>query len=182
MDQLHHFDWAKRFGDLFRSCLERYQSGNADYNTYYTEDDLIFLRSIGYKEREFFDFIEDYGDEGEPSPETALLIAAARRDYFLVRMEGKTSSNELQPEDLPGKTEELGGFVWLPRIIAKAKGKLRGELHPDIMFSCGGDRKFLKTHDIAPADFLRVVWSAESEDAEDEVILDFVRSVSRAGQ
>ena len=178
--QLSNFSWPDRFSELFHRCLDKYKSGNSNFESYYSDDDLNFLQSFGYKTREFFDFVEDLADYGEPSLENALLIAAARRDYLIYRLKGELSSREILPSDLPGKNEELDGIVWLPRIIAKAKGKLRGELHPDIMFSCGGDRNFLKTHDISPADFLRTVWSAERSDDEDGVIIDFVKRVSKA--
>lgn len=172
-DAMSRHRWDSTFLELFHRCLERYRSGDEDYQGYYSEEDLGFLASIGCKTREFFDFVEDHGDGGDPSPSTALLVASARRDYFRVVMGGKHSDHVVVPEDLPAKTDEFGGFVWLPRIIAKARGKLRGELDPDIMYCCGGDRKFLRTHDIAPADFLRAVWAAGDDDGE---ILSYVRT------
>ncbi|NRB76342.1 MAG: hypothetical protein HRU46_18430 [Verrucomicrobiales bacterium] len=45
------------------------------------------------------------------------------------------------------------------------------------MFSCGGDRNFLRTHDIAPSDFLRAVWAAGDDDSK---IVDFVKQYSKA--
>jgi hypothetical protein len=151
--------------ELFERCSNAYQAGNFDYQTDYSPRDLAFLSSIGYKPREFFDFVEDFCDEAEPSPTTALLIAAARRDYFLVEQHGKASEQIITRNDLPGFGEELDGLPYLPRIITKARGKLRGELDPDIMFGCGGDRNFLAKHgQIHPADFLRHVWSAGTDD------------------
>jgi hypothetical protein len=77
-------------------------------------------------------------------------------------------------EDLPTFGDVLEGIDYLPRILAKARAKLRGELDPDIMFGCGGDRNFLLKHgDIHPADFLRHVWAAGDEDHK---IADLVRS------
>ena len=65
---------------------------------------------------------------------------------------------------------------YLPRILKKARHKLRGELDPDIMFGCGGDRNFLSSHgDIHPADFLRNVWAAGDDDAK---IVAYLRSQS----
>ncbi len=171
------YQWDSTFAELFNRCLEQYKSGNEDFNSYYSEADLAFLKSIGYKPRELFDFVEDFGDGGEPTLSTAILIASVRRDYLAHKMDGELSSHEIKPDELPGKTEELEGIVWLPRIIMKARGKLKGELDPDIMFSCGGDRKFLRTHDIAPSDFLRAVWAAEDDDSK---IVDFVKSYSKA--
>jgi hypothetical protein len=171
------YQWDSTFTELFNRCLEQYNSGNDDFNSYYSEADLAFLKSIGYKPRELFDFVEDLGDGGEPSLTTAVMVASVRRDYLEHIMDGQHSDHEIQPDELPGKGEELDGFVWLPRIIMKARGKLRGELDPNIMFSCGGDRKFLRTHDIAPADFLRAVWAAGDDDSK---IVDFVKRYSKA--
>ena len=44
------------------------------------------------------------------------------------------------------------------------------------MFCCGGDRKFLREHDIAPADFLRAVWAAGDSDAK---VINYVKNHSR---
>jgi len=167
--------WDTQFRELFDRSCEKYRSGSTDFASYYTEDDLSFLGSIGYRKREFFDFVEDYCNEGVPTAESALLVAAARRDYFLVVQDGASSEIRLLPDALPGKEEEFAGLVWLPRILAKARGKLRGELDPDIMFCCGGDRAFLKRHGIHPADFLRATWAAE---ADDEQLIRWVQAQS----
>jgi hypothetical protein len=159
------YAWDSQFADLFNRCLARYRSGDADFSKYYAEADAAFLRSIGCKPREFFDFVEDHADGGDPSLSTAILIASARRDYLRTIQHGHLSTKEILNSELPAKPEEMDGIPWLPRIIVKARAKLRGELHPDIMFCCGGDRNFLRTHDIAPADFLRVVWAAGDDDA-----------------
>jgi hypothetical protein len=82
------------------------------------------------------------------------------------------SDHEISHHDLPGRGNELGGLPYLPRIITKARAKLRGELDPDLMFGCGGDRSFLRKHgDIHPADFLRHVWAARDND---QAIVDYV--------
>lgn len=158
--------WNERFIRLFDRCLLRYQAGDRDYRNYYNAEDLGLLSAIGCKPREFFDYVEDCGDGGDPPPTTALLIAAARRDYFLVKQQGVTSQRVITADDLPTFGDSLAGIAYLPRILAKARGKLRGELDPDIMYGCGGDRKFLRQHgNIHPADFLRHVWSAGTDDA-----------------
>jgi hypothetical protein len=168
--------WNERFTELFHRCVERYRAGDADFERYYSDQELQFLRDIGYKPRELFDFVEDLVEEGSPAETTALLIAAARRDYFLVVQDATPSDREISSADLPTFGDLLGGIAYLPRIITKAKAKLRGELNPDLMYCCGGDRKFLREHgDIHPADFLRVVWSALDDDAK---ILDYVRKCS----
>jgi hypothetical protein len=87
-----------------------------------------------------------------------------RRDYFLVVQQAQPSTREVTRKDIPPFADELEGISYLPRIIAKAQAKLRGELDPDLMFGCGGDRKFLREHgEIPPADFLRQVWAADND-------------------
>lgn len=166
--------WNDRFLDLFDRCVKRYQSGDKDFTGYYSAKDSALLAEIGYKPREFFDFVEDFCDEGTPSPSTALLVAAARRDYFQVVMDGKPGTKELTRDDIPTFGDELDGMVYLPRILAKAKAKLRGELDPDLMYGCGGDRAFLERNGgLHPADFLRQVWAADGDDAK---VLTWIRS------
>lgn len=158
--------WNDTFLALFDRCAAAYQAGERDFNRYYTPEDLQFLSSIGYQPREVFDFVEDFCDEGEPSVSTALLVAAVRRDYFLSVQEGTRSTKILTRDDIPSFGEELGGIPYLPRILAKGRAKLRGELHPDLMFGCGGDRNFFaKNGKLHPADFLRHLWAASDDDS-----------------
>ena len=159
--------WDTQFTKLYQHCVEQYRGGNEDFMSHYSEEDLAFLESIGYKPRELFDFVEDFVDQQTPAPTTALLIAAVRRDYFQVVQGGKHSEKEITTDDLPTFGDELEGMAYLPRIITKAEAKLRGELDPDLMYGCGGDRRFLSTHgDLHPADFLRHVWSADGDHSE----------------
>ena len=170
--------WNDQFLNLFRQCIDLYRGGNDDYQSYYQEDDLKFLCSIGYKPRELFDFVEDLVDGGTPTESTSLLVAAVRRDYFLIVQKGRLSQHEISTDDLPSPSEALEGIAYLPRIIAKARAKLKGELNPDLMFSCGGDRRFLKNNgDINPADFLRHVWASGDTD---EHIIRFVKTSQTA--
>ncbi len=172
------YSWTATFRTLFDRCADAYRAGNRAYENWYTDADLAFLSSIGCKPRELFDFVEDHCASGgkEPDFETALLVTAARRDYFLVVQKGQPSTHVVTPDQLPAKTSEIQGIVWLPRILAKARAKLCGEMDPDTMYGCGGDRKFLSTHDIHPADFLRTVWAAGDDD---QKVIDFVK---RGGQ
>ena len=158
--------WNDRFLELFDRCVKRYQAGDKDFTGYYTTADSALLAEIGYKPREFFDFVEDFCDEGLPSPSTALLVAAVRRDYFQVVMQGKPGEKELSRDDVPTFGDVLEGIPYLPRILTKARAKLRGELDPDLMFGCGGDRNFLeKNGGLHPADFLRQVWASDGDDS-----------------
>lgn len=157
--------WNETFLELFDACCSKYRGGNEDYSTYYDDSALAFLKAIGHKPREFFDFVEDFCDGCDISPSTALLVAAARRDYFLTVQKGAASDHEIRPEDLPAKDSEQHGMRWFPRILAKARAKLRGELDPNMMYCCGGDRAFLARQNLHPADFLRVVWAAGDDDS-----------------
>lgn len=178
LESMSEYHWERRFKKLFKRCLKRYRKGQTNFSKVYKPEDEAFLKSIGYKPREFFDFVEDYAEEGVPSLETAIMVAAVRRDYLRTIQKGVLSEGELTEPELPARDEELGGYRWLPRIIAKARGKLRGELDPEIMYCCGGDRGFLKEQDIHPADFLRAVWAADGDDAK---ILQYVEEAPGKG-
>ena len=157
--------WNDTFLALFDRSVAAYRGGNQNFETYYSPADLEFLAVIGYQKREFFDFVEDFCEDGIPTPTTALLIAAVRRDYFLTVQKRQPGTHILNRENIPTFGDELQGMAYLPRILAKARAKLRGELDSDLMFGCGGDRRFLKNHgDIHPADFLRQVWAAKEDD------------------
>lgn len=169
------YTWAAEFRDLFDHCVMKYRKGGRDFNSWFDPGELGFLGSIGCKPREFFDFVEDHcnADGGEPCRETALLVASARRDYFLVAQKGRAGTKTIPPSELPAKSAEIDGFPWLPRLIVKAEAKLRGEMDPDTMFGCGGDLAFCSKHHLHPADFLRVVWAAGGDTAR---ILHFVKT------
>jgi hypothetical protein len=159
--------WNDLFIDLFERCVKRYRGGDTDFARYYDDPrDAALLADIGCKPREFFDFVEDFCEEGIPSPSTALLVAAVRRDYFETVMKGRPGERALTASDIPTFGDELEGIAYLPRILAKARAKLRGELDPDLMYGCGGDRAFLRRNgDRHLADFLRQVWAAGDDDA-----------------
>jgi len=160
-----NFLWQDEFLHLFEKCLVEYRAGNTDWTTYFTEGDIAFLNEIGCQPREFFDFVEDYGDGAPLPPAAALLVAAVRRDYFKVVQGGVQSGTFFPAGQLPAKADaSLDGRPYFARILKKARLKLRGELDPDIMFGCGGDRRFLMECDIHPADFLRHVWAADDDD------------------
>jgi hypothetical protein len=123
-----------------------------------------------------YDYAEDFLRSQEPDWETVLLIAAARRDYFSHVQHGMLGTTKIQESDLPTREAEIEGISWLPRIIVKAQAYLEGSLCNEIMYCCGGDRKFLAERGIHPADFLRVVWSARDDKSR---ILAFVHQCSR---
>jgi hypothetical protein len=167
-----NYNWPKAFRELFEDGLDAYRAGNRDADTMFNETHRELLDALGATPQEIFDFVEDTFHGGEPGFETTLLVTAVRREYFLGVQKFQRSPRIIDMDKLPPKSAQLGGIEWLPRIIEKARAKLRGEMPVDLMYCCGGDRAFLREHGIHAADFLREVWAA-GEDA--QRILDFVR-------
>ncbi len=171
--------WEQTFSELFAPSVKKYQQGHHQAAGLVDAQGQEFLRSIGYTDQEFFDFVEDFAKDGQPTLKTALEIAAVRRDYFLQEQKGVFSSHRIVTADLPSKDAQMEGIGWLPRIIPKAVAKLRGEMPPDLMYDCGGDRKFFRTHGIDPAEFLRQTWKAEGDAAR---IISWVKNKIGAGK
>ena len=158
--------WHQRFSRHFQAAVEKYQKGHRQADGLLDAKGSKFLASIGYTDQEFFDFVEDFAKGGEPTLETAIEIASVRRDYFLKEQNGTPSTHRISMADLPSKDAEIDGIGWLPRLIPKAEAKLRGEMPPDLMYGCGGDRKFFRNRAIDPAEFLRQVWNANGNQAQ----------------
>ena len=156
-------NWQETFSHLFHPAVEKYRAGHQKAAGLVDPAGAQFLDSIGYTEQEFFDFVEDFAKGGEPTLDTALAIAGVRRDYFLKEQKGQRSTRQVDVAALPSKDAEFDGIGWLPRIIPKAEAKLRGEMPPDLMYDCGGDRKFFRTNGIDPTEFLRQVWKANGD-------------------
>lgn len=60
--------WDITFQQLFDRCLKLHSEGRRDFANFYDQNDRDFLASIGYQEREFYDFIEDLNNEQAPPP------------------------------------------------------------------------------------------------------------------
>jgi len=172
---MSNYDWSKAFEGIWKKAVERYQGGKRGSGNFFEKEELAFLDSIGMTAQELYDFAEDYMNDRDPDFATCLLITAARRDYFLTMQKGKQSGKTVPMSSLPAKTDKLDGIEWLPRVIEKAKIKLRGEMEPDLMYDCGGDRRFFREYQIHPADFLRVVWAAKDDTAH---IINYVKTRS----
>ena len=170
--RVDNYNWAKAFRELFEDGLDVYRAGKRDAKQMFDKSQARFLAEIGATTQEVFDFVEDSFHGGDPGFETALLITATRREYFLSVQKGKRSNRVIDMDKLPSKSAQLDGIEWLPRIIEKAHAKLRGEMPPELMYCCGGDRAFLHEHGIHPSDFLREVWAAGDDH---QRILEFVR-------
>ena len=170
--------WTRNLRALYDKAVSLYRAGKRDDATYFSPDEKSFLASIGLRPIHVYDYVEDYITSGEPDWETFLLMAAARRDFFLFEQRGADNRCEIRPDQLPSKRAKLDGIAWLPRIIQKARCFLEGALCHDIMYCCGGDRHFLREHHLHPADFLRAIWAARGDD---QKMLAFVKNSSRDG-
>ena len=167
---MKNYDWTNQVKALYQEVLQRYRAGHREPQTLFDAQKQEALAAIGASPMELFDYAED---ADSLDWENALLILAARRDYFLVIQHGVPTGNRLSLADLPAKDAELDGIPWLPRIIQKAKARLRGELPDDLMYCCAGDRAFFSKYDVHPADFLREVWAAEGNEKK---LLTYVRN------
>jgi len=168
--------WATMFKEVYDRALEKYNAGDRRAANLVTSEEAGFLASIGDTPQELYDFVEDWVEAGEPSFDMVLRITAIRRDYFLKVQHGQPSEHRISMDAIPPKLAKLGGYAWLPRIIAKAKAKLRGEMPPELMYSCGGDRRFLNSIGGNSADFLRVIWEAGDDD---QKVLDYVNEKAK---
>lgn len=162
---MKHYDFADQFRALYDKAVKQYAAGQRGADTFFDAKEKAFLAANGINSQHLYDYAEDHNNGGEPGYDRALAIELIRRDYFLNAQHGKASARTLDESSLPPKDAVVQGISWLPRIIPKTKAKLRGELPPSLMYSCGGDRRFFKEHDIHPAEFMSVVWRHENDDA-----------------
>ncbi|HEX2100409.1 MAG TPA: DUF5069 domain-containing protein, partial [Candidatus Synoicihabitans sp.] len=162
---------------LYDKAVSLYANGSRGAENYFTPDEQAWLASNGLIPQHLYDYAEDELDGGEPGFGNALGIELVRRDYFFNVQQGRRSEVILDEDALPPKTAEAGGIRWLPRIIPKAQAKLRGELPPSLMYCCGGDRNFLRTHDIQPAEFLSLIWRHLDDEA---AVIAWVQARSRS--
>ncbi|MGE9289687.1 MAG: DUF5069 domain-containing protein [Puniceicoccales bacterium] len=150
---------------LWTKAEALYRNGNRNPEEYFDAGETDVLNSLGLNVMDVYDYVEDFSTSGEPDFATFILVTAEKVFYFFEEMGGELSSYRISEDDLPLRKEEANGIVWLPRILVKARAKLRGELPPEIMYGCGGDRNFARTHGIHLAEFLRKV-RCSSDDRE----------------
>jgi hypothetical protein len=123
----------------------------------FEKSDVAFLATIGCTAQELFDFVDDGQRYGEPDFDTTLAVTAIRRDYFLNVMHGQSTGRIATMGSLPAKSAAVDGIAWLPRLIEKARLKLRGEMPDDLMYGCAGDRPFLTEMNMDLPGFLELV-------------------------
>ncbi len=168
----HHYFFPRQFRALYEQAVGRYAQGQRNPDLYFPPEEKAWLAANGIAPQHVYDYAEDHdGYDGEPGADHALAIELVRRDYFLNVQGGRASTTLLDATTLPAKAETVGGIAWLPRLLPKARAKLRGELPPTLMFCCGGDRTFFNQHNILPAEFLALVWRHEKDEA---AIVDWV--------
>lgn len=174
---MSHYEFTSQFRVHYDQTVARYAAGQRDAETFFSAGERAWLSSNGLSPQNLYDYAEDQVSQGEPGYDRAIAIELVRRDYFLNAQQGRPSRTVLDESKMPAKADAVQGIAWLPRIIPKAKAKLRGELPATLMYCCGGDRRFFKEHDIEPSEFLQVVWRHEKDDA---AIINWVVQRSRA--
>ncbi len=174
---MKHYDFAQKFLVLHELAVARYASGKRGAETFFSGDEVAFLKANGMTAQHLYDYAEDANNYGEPDAGTALAIESVRRDYFFNVQHGKPSTTVLDVAGMPAKTDALKGITWLPRILPKARAKLRGELPASLMYGCGGDRAFFQQHNIYPPEFLSLIWRTGSDD---NAVADWVAQRSAA--
>lgn len=127
-------------------------------------NDADFLAGCGCTPQELFDFVDDFLAYGEPDYATTVAVQAIRRDYFLNVLGGRATGRVAAMADLPAKSAAVEGIAWLPRLIVKARLKLRGEMPPELMYGCGGDRPFLRGVNLTLPRFLELVRDSGDDD------------------
>ena len=158
-------DWQKEFRQVWDRGRQAWSEGRKTASTMFLPEDVQFLATIGCSTQELFDFVDDSMRYDDVDFELTLAVTAIRREYFLKVMRGESTGRIVPMDELPAKSAEVDGISWLPRLIVKARIKLRGEMNPDLMYGCAGDRPFLRKHGMTLPQFLQLVWDNGDNDA-----------------
>lgn len=169
-------DWKSEFRNIWNRGVAAWKAGRRTAKTMFSAEDATFLATIGCTPQELFDFVDDSLDYGDFDYDTVLAVTEIRYRYFIEVMGGKATGRIVPMSDLPAKSAAVDGIAWLPRLIAKARIKLRGEMDPDLMYGCAGDRPFLRKHHMTLPEFLQLVWEQGSDD---RAIVEAVKAAGR---
>jgi hypothetical protein len=161
---MQSIEWETRFREVYDRGTAAWRAGKRSAAAMFDAPDTAFLASIGCSTQELFDFVDDFLRDGEPDFATTLRVTAIRRDHFLRVMGGKPTGHVATMASLPPKSQAVDGIPWLPRLIEKARLKLRGEMPPDLMYGCGGDRPFLRRMRMDLPSFLELVRDCGDDD------------------
>lgn len=168
-------DWKLEFRKVWERGITAWRNGRDSAQTMFAPADVAFLAELGCTAQEMFDFVDDSLSYDDLDFETVLAVVAIRREYFLEVMLGQPTGRVVAASELPAKAAEVDGIAWLPRLIAKARIKLRGELHPDLMYGCAGDRPFLRKHGMTLPQFLELV---RDQGDDERAIVDAVKKAA----
>lgn len=157
-------DWQTQFREVYDRGVAAWKAGRRTPAKMFPPADAAFLASIGCTAQELFDFVDDFLGYGEPDYATTLAVQAIRREYFLNVLRGKPAGHVASTSELPAKSAAVDGIAWLPRLIVKARLKLRGEMPADLMYGCGGDRPFLQGMNMTLPQFLELVRDSGDDD------------------
>lgn len=158
-------DWRQEFRGVWDRAEKAWHAGRKTPGTMFSAADAAFLAGLGCTTQELFDFVDDCQRyNGDPDYETTLAVTALRRDYFLNVLGGKSTGRTATMASLPAKSAEVDGIAWLPRLIVKARLKLRGEMPADLMYGCAGDRPFLRRMNLTLPQFLELVRDCGNDD------------------
>ena len=157
-------EWQSEFHKVWDRGVAAWRAGRKSPGKMFDAGDTAFLSTIGCTPQELFDFVDDGQRYGEPDFATTLEVTSLRRDCFLQVMRGQPTGLTVPMSRLPAKTAEVDGIAWLPRLIVKARIKLRGEMPADLMYGCAGDRPFLRKMNMTLSQFLRLVWDCGDDD------------------
>ena len=155
---MEHYTFHTRLKEIWQKGYDDYQAGGRKPGAYLTDEDQAFLAEIGANQQDVYDATDDFIRYGGPDWESFWSMQTIRFNYFQLVMEGQPGTYIRPLAEYTPRQAELNGIPWLPRIIEKAKDKLRGELEPDVMYCCGGDRDFFQKHNLHPTEFLQLVW------------------------
>ena len=126
---MNHYEFPQRFRALYDQAVAHYAAGRRGADTFFTPEERRYLADNGLSAQNLYDYAEDHhGYGGDPGPENALAIELVRRDYFLNVQGGRASTAVIDPAGMPAKADAVRGIAWLPRLIPKARAKLRGDL------------------------------------------------------
>lgn len=165
--------WEKQFEAVYRRGEEAWKGGKRSPHSMFSATDVEYLKTIGCSAQELFDFVDDSLRYGDFDFQTVLEVQRVRRDYFLDVLGGKPATQIVPMSRLPAKTDAVDGIAWLPRLIVKARLKLRGEMPDDLMYGCGGDRPFLRKMGMTLSEFLELVRDSGDNDRK---IIDAVKA------
>lgn len=162
---MNNNDWQTQFRQVWERAERAWHAGRKTPGTMFSAEDKTFLTGIGCTPQELFDFVDDSQRyNGDPDFATTLAVTAIRRDYFLNVLGGKSTGRTATMASLPAKAAEVDGIAWLPRLIVKARLKLRGEMPDDLMYGCAGDRPFLRRMNLSLPRFLELVRDSGEDD------------------